>query len=123
MKEKGFTLTEMLIVLVIVSVLLMILLPNIITQLEKNRDEVSDLSLQMMYSAMDLYLNDYSNKYEMKEGNVYCVTLEELVSTEHLTAPVVDIKTGMEIPLTTVIKTSVVGGKYVYEFDSTNCKQ
>lgn len=74
-KRLGFTLIEMAIVLFIISLLILIILPNIGTQ-RKHANTVSDKALQTQ-------LNTQAELY-MDEKNTNTVTIDELKSANYL---------------------------------------
>src|SRR5699024_4944841 len=74
-KRYGFTLIEMAIVLFIISLLILIILPNIGTQ-RKHANTVNDKSLKTQ-------LNTQAKLY-MNEKNTNTVTIDELKSANYL---------------------------------------
>ena len=103
MKKKGFTLIELLAVIVILGVIALISIPPILNQLNSSKDTINEATLKLIYSAGSLYLDERQNDYIRTPGNVFCVTLRELVADGKLESPVTDASTGKEIDL----------GKYV----------
>ena len=74
-KRRGFTLIEMAIVLFVISLLILIILPNIGTQ-RKHANTVNDKALQTQ-------LNTQAELY-MDEKNTNTVTIDELKSANYL---------------------------------------
>ena len=74
-KRRGFTLIEMAIVLFIISLLILIILPNIGTQ-RKHANTVN-------YKALQTQLNTQAELY-MDEKNTNTVTIDELKSANYL---------------------------------------
>ena len=101
--KKGFTLIELLGVIVILGVIALISIPPILNQLNSSKDTINEATLKLIYSAGSLYLDERHNDYIRTPGNVFCVTLRELVADGKLESPVTDASTGKEIDL----------GKYV----------
>ena len=101
--QKGFTLVELLGVIVILGVIALISIPPILNQLNSSKDTINEATLKLIYSAGSLYLDERQNDYIRTPGNVFCVTLRELVADGKLESPVTDASTGKEIDL----------GKYV----------
>ncbi|WP_339748984.1 type II secretion system major pseudopilin GspG [uncultured Maricaulis sp.] len=56
--ERGFTLTEMLVVLVIIALLMAILAPNIIGRLGGARSQSAEIQMENLAGALELYLID-----------------------------------------------------------------
>ena len=107
MEEKGFTLAELLGVIVLLSVIAMISLPPIINQIKKAKDNISDATLTIISNSAKLYVDDRPNTYQLKNGDTYCITLQTLVDNAYLKAPIEDVQTGNEIELNRTVKYQV----------------
>lgn len=105
-KNHGFTLIEMLAVLVIIILLTSVVVPSIINLITKNKNKLSKQTQDIIYSATDLYLSE-NNNYSKNIGNVYCITLSTLVNDGKLIAPINDFKTGKEIDLNRSVEARV----------------
>lgn len=58
--KKGFTLIEMTIVLFIISLLILIILPNVTSQKKNARHIQRDAMTQVVQTQVDLYENEYN---------------------------------------------------------------
>lgn len=105
--KKGFTLIEVLAVIVIISLLTVIIMPNILNSVNNKRNDISDSAKKMIYDAADIYVKDNSEIYSNNEGATYCIKLETLVNNGKLVSPIKDMKTDKEIPLNYYIKAVV----------------
>lgn len=104
MKKKGFTLIEMLAVIVILGIILIVAIPQIQNQLANKKDEVNKATLQMIYDATEIYTASDPSTFQKLYNNetnrsVYCITLKELVDAGKLESPIKDFKTGDELNL------------------------
>ena len=63
MNRKGFTMIELLMVIVIIAILSAILIPNIIVIMNKNNEKNIEALEKNIISAAKTYVND--NKYDM----------------------------------------------------------
>lgn len=90
--QKGFTLMELLGVLVILSLLMIILAPNILEQLNSRKGEVSEAQEETIKSATELYVSNHPNQY--KEGNTYCICLSTLQDSGTLSEKLTNEITG-----------------------------
>lgn len=80
-KVPAFTLLEMAVVLFIISLLVLIILPNVATQ-RKNASKINRNALQTeLNTQAQLYMNDY---------NVNSVTVADLEQAKYLTASQVE---------------------------------
>lgn len=61
MNQKGFTLIEMLIVLLVISVLLIITIPNIVKQQGTIRDKGCEALVKMVQGQVQAYHIDHNN--------------------------------------------------------------
>ena len=107
MKKQGFTLVELLGVIVILGIIALISLPPILNQLNSSKKTINESTLKLIYSAGSLYLDERQNDYNRTPGNVFCVTLRELVADGKLESPVTDASTGKEIDLGKYVKYTV----------------
>ena len=62
MNQKGFTLIEMLIVLLVISVLLIITIPNIVKQQGSIRDKGCDAFVKMVQGQVQAYQIDHDGE-------------------------------------------------------------
>jgi competence protein ComGC len=79
MNEKGFTLIEMLIVLLVISILLIITIPNIVKQQASIQDKGCDAFSKMVQAQVQAYQLDNNN---------LPATLDDLVNDGYITQKV-----------------------------------
>ena len=108
--KKGFTLLEMLAVIVVISILSLIILPNITGQLADKKEEISKVSQKIILSAAELYANETGNIYQT-------ITINDLVEAGKLEQPIIDQKTGKEISLTKEISIDASGNACIVGID------
>lgn len=120
MSNKGFTLIEMLAAGIIVLLISMIAMPMIINQINDRKEEISDITLNTIYSATNLYLDDYQIISNLNVGDNYCVSLDKLVNEGYLEYPIKDAVSKEDIPLTKYVKTTVNANLEFYNFELTD---
>lgn len=98
MKNRGFTLVELLAVVTIFAIICVLAIPPILNQVNNNKSAVSNANLEIIYRASDLYIN------EVKASSTYCITLQELVDKDLLASPVKDMNTGSALDLNRKVK-------------------
>lgn len=76
--SSGFTLIESAIVLFIISLLMLLILPNLNTQRQKAVETHQVAMVSTIQTQIDLYINDHPDKKN--------VTIEELKSAGYLTS-------------------------------------
>lgn len=84
MKKNGFTLVEMLSVIIIISLLALLVIPKITNSVNNYKDEIDELSLSIITSAAKLYIQDYEINIE---DNI-CINIDDLVNRGYLKRPV-----------------------------------
>ncbi len=88
MKSKGFTLVEVLGVIMILSALVVIVFPGVINSVKNKSKDVDETTESLVLSAAKLYVSENSSSFKERRKNVYCVSLSELKEKEYLTLPV-----------------------------------
>lgn len=97
MKANGFTLVEILGVIVILSLIVILAFPSIIENIRKTETEISDATMLLIENATDLYIENNKVDYPLKSGSVYCIELKDLVKGGYLRKPLIDTTTKKEI--------------------------
>lgn len=88
MKIKGFTLIEMLGVIVIITLLTLLVLPNITNLIKGKENVVNETTKTLIYGATDLLITDNDINYPKINGNTFCIGLNELVNKDLLKGPI-----------------------------------
>lgn len=58
MKKNGFTLLEMLAVVILLTLIALVAFPSLIASIDRNKESQWELTLNIMYNAADIYIND-----------------------------------------------------------------
>jgi prepilin-type N-terminal cleavage/methylation domain-containing protein len=106
-KRNGFTLAELLGVIVILAVIVLIAFPPIVNQIKNTQGKLSQATLDLIYSATEIYAHNNQNTYPIYNGNNYCISLQTLVNSGDLKYPVKDAKTGQNISLDKIVKMNI----------------
>jgi len=120
MNRKGFTLVELLGVIIILSLLMLIVLPRITNSTRNSSAKTDKVTEQLIFDAAALYLNDNEGDYNKIEGSVYCIDLNDLVNSDYLKSPLKMSYDG-DIVNTKIVEASYNNG-YSYKLkDTSNC--
>ena len=102
MNKKGFTLAEILGVIVIISLLLLLIMPTIINKIAQNGNEANKVSEGLISDAIKIYIEETIGTN--KPGS-YCIPVQDLVDNGTLVSPVIDVETGEDITNKTIYVT------------------
>lgn len=124
MNRKGFTLAEVLGVIIILGLLVIVSFPPLLNQLKKSKSTLSDATLKVIGAGAEAYVDEHPSTYPIKNGNVYCLKLETLVNNGYLKSPILDASTGEAInEATNYLKFTITSiNNYQYEL-VTSCTE
>lgn len=88
--KKGFTLIEVLAVIVVLGLLMMLTVPNVLNQIARNNEKTKAAMNKIINTAVELYLDDNSDDYPKNVNDVYCIKLEKLVNEGYLVEPILN---------------------------------
>ena len=74
--KKGFTLIELLAVITLLSLIALLILPNVLEQKEKTEKNLTESEKKVLYTDADKYIRD--NSYDIIPNNVYCISISTL---------------------------------------------
>ena len=116
--KKGFTLAELIGVVIILALIALLAFPPILNSIRKTKGELSDASKEILYNATSLYVSENLNDFPKHKGNTFCVTLNTLVTNEYLPTKVYDATTGEEISLDSKVEVKVENDSYTYNMNN-----
>lgn len=82
-REKGFTLVEILIVIAIIAMLAAMLLPALSGARERARRTTCLNNLKQIFAAFEMYAEDYYENYPADEVAIYSTIYPDLIKTPH----------------------------------------
>ena len=125
--KKGFTIIELIMVIVIISILSLVLVPNIITFNNKNKIKSCESLEKNIISVAKIYVTN--NKYDLgfdcsgniEETNIY-IQLKTLVNSGDLSSPITNPMTKDKIDLnkTITVTYDCTNKTFTYNF-TLNC--
>lgn len=123
-KKLGFTLAEILGVIVIIGILLILIVPTVINRLNSTSEEVDEATDDIIYNAADQYIREHPSDYPPGKAGRYCITIQSLVDDGKLSSPVKDATTGEDITDKSVMVTIYSAGTSDFEIrDGAECKE
>ena len=109
--NKAFTLVELMGVITMIALISVLVSPSIINQIRSSKDRVDKVTEKLIFSATDLYLDENKYEFPLKDGNDYCITLEDLVDDGKLQAPLLN-SNGDEMDLKLYVMVAVSNSRY-----------
>lgn len=86
--NKGYTLIELLGVILILTLLTLLVVPNVVNSIKKSGSNSDELMSNMIKSAAKLYMSDNFSDIYIENGFHYCIPLSKLVDDNYLEAPI-----------------------------------
>lgn len=104
MKNKGFTLVELLACIVLLAAVMLLVYPNVLERIQEEETEIVNKKKELIYTAAYDYIYENKNIYPVMEGKIYCVNMGYLSSLGRM--PVDDYED--------VLKVNGLSNNYVY---------
>lgn len=84
MKKNGFTLMELLGVIMILAILAVITFPPMLEQIKKSKQEINNTTKTLIIDSVKDYYEDNINNFEQTEGMTYCIDISTLINQGYL---------------------------------------
>ncbi|MDD4547715.1 MAG: type II secretion system protein [Bacilli bacterium] len=104
MKKYGFTLTELLGVIVLIGILLVLAFPPIVNHIKRSTEDIDKATRELIYNSTDFYLEKNQQNYPLNNGSVFCISLKTLVDNGELSKDLTNVNNGKKIDLNKVVK-------------------
>lgn len=113
MKEKGFTLIELIGVIVLLAIIILITYPSIVNIIKKSNNKIDSATSALIISGAKNMVDENKNNYPLTNGNVYCVTIKSLINKGYVIS---DLETGNGNKINTdrYVMIKVNSNKYKY---------
>ena len=118
MKKNGFTLVELLAVVTIIALISVLAVPNILGGINRKKGEINDVNKKLIEAAANIYIDRNINLYDFSidDGSTYCIVLQELVNSDLLSTPIMDIS-GSEVDYSKFVMLTYDFGYNTFLFD------
>jgi type IV pilus assembly protein PilA len=112
----GFTLVELLTVIVILAIVLVIAIPGIMKIINKSKYDSYNDQEQIIKTAATKYVVSAGNSFAYDENNSYAITLADLIAAGYLKSPIIDTRTNIVLDedTTTIVISKLPENKYNY---------
>lgn len=119
MNKKGFTLIELLCVVTLIVLISLIVMPNILSSINKKKGEISSANMRLLASAADVYIENHPDMYDNSfsaDGSTYCIPLQNMIIDGLLETPFKDVN-GNEVNYTDVVKATYNAQYNEFQYD------
>lgn len=126
MKQKGFTLIELIAVVVILALIALIVFPAINSVLKDSRDSAYETQIRMIEKAgKEYYLENYNELPDEVEDQCKYVNVQDIIDNGYIADEELNddkkiINPKNNEPLTGKIQVCYESNQYVYEFQADN---
>ena len=113
--KKGFTLIELIGVIVIIALLTLLALPPILKLINSNKSKINETNENLIYSATDLYISNNVSSFPKYDNSIYCIYVSSLVNEGLLNEKIYN-----NVDSTTTVKVTVKDNIYNKSLVSAN---
>ena len=123
MNRRGFTLIEVILVIVIIAILSLILIPNVMLFVDKNNVSMCEKLKDNIISSTKMYVNE--NKYELGFdcNGVKTITFQTLIDAGKITGPITNPITKKQVNGTVTVIYNCDSKTFSYEVNGINCNK
>jgi len=84
MNKKGFTLVELISVIVILGILALVVFPNVLSTLTNGKKNMKEDNKKLIITGAKNYVADHPNNFKSATGKVYCVSIATLYNNGYI---------------------------------------
>ncbi|MCI8544876.1 MAG: prepilin-type N-terminal cleavage/methylation domain-containing protein [Bacilli bacterium] len=117
MKKNGFTLAELLGVVVILGLLLLLVFPSVVKELKEGEANIDSAVEQIIKNGASNYVENNKNTYPSTKNATYCITLSTLVNAGEISKSLLIDKKGNELDLGKKVEVQIQSGQKTYQMN------
>lgn len=116
MNKKGFTLVEVIGIILILSIIAVIITPSVISVVNNSKKTSNDIQKELIIKYAKLWVEEHSELISDEDGSIYSLSLQDLAKDGYLTnKEYVDIENDQSLN-NACVKITTKKAKYSYEF-------
>ncbi|MCI9234325.1 MAG: prepilin-type N-terminal cleavage/methylation domain-containing protein [Bacilli bacterium] len=117
MKKNGFTLAELLGVVVILGLLLLLVFPSVVKELKEGEKGIDNAVEQIIVNGASNYVENNKTAYPTNEDATYCITLNTIVKAGEISENLLIDKKGNTLDLSKKVEVQIKSGKKSYRLN------
>lgn len=121
--RRGFTLIEVILVIVIIAILSLVLIPNVLVFVDKNNVSMCEKLKNNIISAAEMYVSQ--NKYELgfSCNTEKDISFDTLVSSGNIKGPIINPINDEEVNGKVKVTYNCDKRVFLYEVEGINCNK
>lgn len=122
MNEKGFTLVELIAVLVVLSIILLVAIPAILNVMKKTESTMDNATKELLFANAQSYITDTKEYGGKVENSVYCVNIKTLVNENYTKEPIATMNKdeSEEIINNKMVKARYINNKFEFKLENSS---
>ncbi len=122
--KKGYTLVELLGVLVILALIISLVTPSIIDFFKKSSEEIDKQTLKLIYNASDLFISEHADSFSKTNGSEFEISFKDLETSNLLPSSIKATNGKKNISEEKCIQVTYLDDKYQYKLkDNGTCQR
>lgn len=117
MKKNGFTLAELLGVIVLLGLLLLLVFPSVIREIQEGEASIDGAVEQIIFNSASNYMENHKSTYPTRDNVTYCITLNTLVNAGEVSENLLIDKKGKALDLSKKVEIQIKNGKKSYQMN------
>ena len=115
MNKKGFTLVELLGVIILMSVVILVVVTPIVGHIKNTANKLSDASLSVLNESTSDYLEERVSNYPKTDLNKYYISVGQLIDSKSLNENFLESISSKVLTRSSVIIVTVENGNYTFK--------